>query len=105
MGVQVMWKPGFNVPKADSRGIAKVKRSGEADRKSGVRHSLSVLHLPRDSRRAEAVRLDLSKQKGVFRVDVDWLKNTITLEYDPDLITLQEIRTRIAGFAGRSRPR
>lgn len=71
------------------------------DHTSAGRHSLSVLRLrTRDPARVEAIRRQLSKQKGVHFVDIDLLKHVMTLEYDPDLITLHEIRTTIAGFEG-----
>lgn len=69
--------------------------------KSTGRHSLSVLHLPtKDAKRAEVISRQLSSEKGVHYVDVDLLRGKITLEFDPDVITLHEIRGRIAGHQG-----
>jgi copper chaperone CopZ len=59
---------------------------------------MSVLRLwTNQSGPAEGIRLELSRQKGVSHVDVDLLKRLILVEYDPNEISIEQIRAIIGG--------
>lgn len=58
--------------------------------------SLSVIRLPTlESGRVEKIRKEIARQEGVSSVTVDLLRGVAVVEYDPDEIELEEIRTLV----------
>jgi len=66
--------------------------TGEKPR-GAQRKAVGVIRSPATERsEAEEIRRRLSAKEGVGKVDIDVLRAVIHVEYDPDLVSLDEIR-------------
>jgi hypothetical protein len=56
----------------------------------------SVIHIPaKDARRLEKIRESVSKIVGVFDAEAYHIIDMLTVEYDPDRVSLDQIRRAI----------
>jgi hypothetical protein len=93
--------PDPHVAKA-AKSSPKAGRLGR-DPSSGAskRLSQSVLHLGADQAgSAKAIGSELLSQRGISSVDIDILRRAILVEYDPDQISFEVIRSIIGGRRG-----
>jgi hypothetical protein len=68
--------------------------------KAKLNNARAILHLKegesKDSSQPARVQQILKKTEGVLKVDTNYLTNTLSIEYDPSMISLDDIKEAIS---------
>jgi len=75
--------------------------------KNGKRQATAILKIKGMtlSGRAERLRLSAAELDGVFLVDINYILDNVTIGYDPDKLTLAQIKKKVDPERGILNPK